>query len=103
MPHENRIVDPFDGKIKLTAIQTSQSVADQKGQEVSKGFAYPKTLAESPEIANSDDARRNQEAKPYIKTDTDVGGRTKRQAQYLCRSAWRYAGLNCPKEWGELA
>ena len=70
-PQGTEIVDPFDGKIKLTAIQTSQSVADQKGQEVSKGFAYPKTLAESPEIANSDDARRNQ-GKPYIKTDTDV-------------------------------
>ena len=70
-PQGTEIVDPFDGKIKLTAIQTSQSVADQKGQEVSKGFAYPKTLAESPEIANSDEAKRNQ-GKPYIKTDTDV-------------------------------
>ena len=33
-PKGTEIVDPFDGKIKLTAIQTSQSVADEKGQEV---------------------------------------------------------------------
>ena len=70
-PQGTEIVDPFDGKIKLTAIQTSQSVADEKGQEVTKGFAYPKTLAEDPIVANSDEAKRNQ-GKPYIKTDTDV-------------------------------
>ncbi len=70
-PKGTEIVDPFDGKIKLTAIQTSQSVADEKGQEVSKGFAYPKNLVEDTATANSDDAKRNQ-GKPYIKTDTDV-------------------------------
>jgi LysM repeat protein len=70
-PKGTEIVDPFDGKIKLTAIQTSQSVADEKGQEVSKGFAYPKNLVEDSATANSEDAKRNQ-GKPYIKTDTDV-------------------------------
>ncbi len=70
-PKGTEIVDPFDGKIKLTAIQTSQSVADEKGQEVTKGFAYPKNLVEDTTTANSDDAKRNQ-GKPYIKTDTDV-------------------------------
>ncbi|MFV5262255.1 LysM peptidoglycan-binding domain-containing protein [Acinetobacter courvalinii] len=70
-PKGTEIVDPFDGKIKLTAIQTSQSVADEKGQEVSKGFAYPKNLLEDSATANSEDAKRNQ-GKPYIKTDTDV-------------------------------
>ena len=70
-PQGTEIVDPFDGKIKLTAIQTSQSVADQKGVEVSKGFAYPKNLVEDAATANSEDAKRNQ-GKPYIKTDTDV-------------------------------
>lgn len=70
-PQGTEIVDPFDGKIKLTAIQTSQSVADQTGQEVTKGFAYPKNLVEDATTANSEDAKRNQ-GKPYIKTDTDV-------------------------------
>lgn len=70
-PKGTEIVDPFDGKIKLTAIQTSQSVADEKGQEVSKGFAYPKNLVEDSATANSEEAKRNQ-GKPYIKTDTDV-------------------------------
>ncbi|ENW05695.1 LysM peptidoglycan-binding domain-containing protein [Acinetobacter beijerinckii] len=70
-PKGTEIVDPFDGKIKLTAIQTSQSVADEKGQEVTRGFAYPKNLVEDTATANSEDAKRNQ-GKPYIKTDTDV-------------------------------
>ncbi|MCH7337451.1 LysM peptidoglycan-binding domain-containing protein [Acinetobacter sp. NIPH 2699] len=70
-PKGTEIVDPFDGKIKLTAIQTSQSVSDEKGQEVSRGFAYPKNLVEDKATANSDDAKRNQ-GKPYISTDTDV-------------------------------
>ncbi|ENX41129.1 LysM peptidoglycan-binding domain-containing protein [Acinetobacter sp. NIPH 2100] len=70
-PKGTEIVDPFDGKIKLTAIQTSQSVADEKGQEVSRGFSYPKNLVEDTATANSEDAKRNQ-GKPYIKTDTDV-------------------------------
>lgn len=70
-PKGTEIVDPFDGKIKLTAIQTSQSVADEKGQEVSKGFAYPRNLVEDKVTANSEDAKRNQ-GKPYISTDTEV-------------------------------
>lgn len=70
-PKGTEIVDPYDGKIRLTAIQTSQSVAEQQGKEVSRGFAYPKTLAEDVTVANSEDGRRNKD-KPYIKTDTDV-------------------------------
>jgi len=70
-PKGTEIVDPYDGKIRLTAIQTSQSVAEQQGKEVSKGFAYPKTLAEDVTVANSEDGQRNKD-KPYIKTDTDV-------------------------------
>lgn len=70
-PKGTEIVDPYDGKIRLTAIQTSQSVAEQQGKEVSRGFAYPKTLAEDVTVANSEDGQRNKD-KPYIKTDTDV-------------------------------
>ncbi|WP_336170437.1 lytic transglycosylase [Acinetobacter sp. 161(2023)] len=70
-PKGTEIVDPYDGKIRLTAIQTSQSVAEQQGKEVSKGFAYPKTLAEDASVANSEEAQRNKD-KPYVKTDTDV-------------------------------
>ncbi|MGR2826454.1 LysM peptidoglycan-binding domain-containing protein [Acinetobacter sp. 1124_18A] len=70
-PKGTEIVDPYDGKIRLTAIQTSQSVAEQQGKEVSRGFAYPKTLAEDVSVANSEDGQRNKD-KPYIKTDTDV-------------------------------
>jgi len=70
-PEGTEIVDPYDGKIRLTAIQTSQSVAEQQGKEVSRGFAYPKTLAEDVTVANSEDGQRNKD-KPYIKTDTDV-------------------------------
>jgi hypothetical protein len=36
-----------DGKIKLTALQTSQSIAEQSGQEVTKGFSYPKGVADN--------------------------------------------------------
>lgn len=70
-PQGTEIVDPYDGKIKLTAIQTSLSVAEQQGKELSKGFAYPKTLTEDASVANSEEAQRNKD-KPYIKTDTDV-------------------------------
>ncbi|WP_353174226.1 LysM peptidoglycan-binding domain-containing protein [Acinetobacter rudis] len=46
-PRGTEVVDPLDGKIKLTAIQTSQSVAEQQGKEVSVGFSYPKGVAEN--------------------------------------------------------
>lgn len=70
-PQGTEIVDPLDGKIKLTAIQTSQSVAEQKGEEISKGFAYPKTLVEDPSVSNSEAAKRNQ-GKVVVKTATEV-------------------------------
>ena len=57
-PQGTEVVDPLDGKIKLTAIQTSQSVATQKGQEVSVGFAYPKSVAKNTQ-ANSEEAQLN--------------------------------------------
>lgn len=69
-PKGTEIVDPYDGKIKLTAIQTSQSIADQQGKELTKGFAYPKGVAESTS-ADSEEAKRNLD-KNYIKTDSEV-------------------------------
>lgn len=69
-PQGTEIVDPYDGKIKLTAIQTSQSVAEQQGKEVSKGFAYPKALAEVTP-ADSAEAKLNR-GKNYLKTDAEV-------------------------------
>ncbi len=69
-PQGTEIVDPYDGKIKLTAIQTSQSVAEQQGQEVSKRFAYPKTLAETTPV-DSEEAKLNR-GKNYVKTDAEV-------------------------------
>lgn len=69
-PKGTEIVDPYDGKIRLTAIQTSQSVADNEGKEVTKGFAYPKAVAATVN-PDSYEAQSNK-AKPHIKTDTDV-------------------------------
>ena len=46
-PQGTQVVDPLDGKIKLIAIQTSQSVAEQQGKEVTVGFSYPKGVAEN--------------------------------------------------------
>ena len=69
-PQGTEITDPFDGKIKLTAIQTSQSVAEQQGKELTKGFAYPKGVAENTKI-DSDEAKRNQ-GKNYVKTDSEI-------------------------------
>lgn len=69
-PAGTEIVDPLDGKIKLTAIQTSQSVASQRGSEVKVGFSYPKAVTDQTPV-NSDEARRNQ-GKAYVKTDTEI-------------------------------
>lgn len=69
-PQGTEITDPFDGKIKLTAIQTSQSVAEQQGKELTKGFAYPKGVAENTKL-DSDEAKRNQ-GKNYVKTDSEI-------------------------------
>lgn len=69
-PQGTEIVDPLDGKIKLTAIQTSQSVASQKGQEVKVGFAYPKSVADNTSVS-SDEAQRNKD-KSFSKTESEV-------------------------------
>ena len=69
-PQGTEIVDPYDGKIKLTAIQTSLSVAEQQGKELTKGFSYPKGVAESTK-ADSVEAKLNQ-GKNYVKTDSEV-------------------------------
>ncbi len=69
-PQGTEIVDPNDGKIKLTAIQTSQSVAEQKGQDVSVGFAYPKSMTDVTP-ATSVEAQLNKD-KNFTKTDTEV-------------------------------
>ncbi len=68
-PQGTQVVDPLDGKIKLTAIQTSQSVAEQQGKEVTVGFSYPKGVAENTP-ANSAEARLNQ-GKSFERTATD--------------------------------
>ena len=69
-PAGTEIVDPYDGKIKLTAIQTSLSVAEQEGKELTKGFSYPKAVADDTK-PDSDEAKRN-EGKNFIKTDSEV-------------------------------
>ena len=69
-PKGTEVVDPLDGKIKLTAIQTSQSVAQQTGKEVTVGFAYPKGLAEA-NVVTPEEAKLNQ-GKIFTKTDSDV-------------------------------
>lgn len=69
-PQGTEVLDPYDGKIKLTAIQTSQSVAEVQGKENTVGFAYPKGLAETTP-ANSEEAKLNQD-KNFKKTDTEV-------------------------------
>ncbi|EJO34935.1 transglycosylase SLT domain protein [Acinetobacter radioresistens WC-A-157] len=69
-PQGTEIVDPYDGKIKLTAIQTSLSVAEQQGKEVKRGFSYPKAVAENT-LANSEELERNK-GKDYIKTDSEI-------------------------------
>lgn len=69
-PAGTEIVDPYDGKIKLTAIQTSLSVAEQQGKELTKGFSYPKEVADNT-TATSVEAQLNQ-GKNYVKTDSEV-------------------------------
>ncbi len=69
-PKGTEIVDPYDGKIKLTAIQTSQSIADEQGKELTKGFSYPKSVAENTS-ADSEEAKRNQ-GKNVIRTDSEI-------------------------------
>ncbi|MFW1817759.1 hypothetical protein ACG9X6_24640, partial [Acinetobacter guillouiae] len=46
-PQGTEVLDPYDGKIKLTAIQSSQSVAEVQGKENTVGFSYPKGLADT--------------------------------------------------------
>lgn len=69
-PQGTEIVDPVDGKIKITALQTSQSIAEQQGQEVSKGFAYPKSVTET--IAPDSEAAQLNQGKNVIQTASDV-------------------------------
>ena len=69
-PVGTEITDPYDGKIKLTAIQTSQSIAEQQGKELTKGFAYPKGLAETIQ-PDSVEAQMNK-GKNVVKTESDV-------------------------------
>ncbi len=69
-PAGTEIIDPYEGKIKLTAIQTSLSVAEQQGKELTKGFSYPKDVAESTR-ADSVEAQLNQ-GKSYLKTESEV-------------------------------
>lgn len=45
-PAGTQVVDPLDGKINLTAIQTSQSVADSQGQELKIKYEKPVLVAQ---------------------------------------------------------
>lgn len=45
-PAGTEVVDPLDGKIKLTAIQTSQSVAESKGEELKLKYEQPVLVAQ---------------------------------------------------------
>lgn len=69
-PAGTEIIDPADGKIRLTAIQTSLSVADQRGQELTKGFSYPKAVADQTK-PDSLEAKLNQ-GKTVIQTGSEV-------------------------------
>lgn len=69
-PQGTEIVDPVDGKIKLTALQTSQSIAEQSGQELKKGFSYPKGVADNTS-PTSEEAKLNQ-GKNVILTASDI-------------------------------
>lgn len=45
-PAGTQVVDPLDGKIQITAIQTSQSVADSKGEELKINYEQPYVVAQ---------------------------------------------------------
>ncbi|MCJ8147044.1 LysM peptidoglycan-binding domain-containing protein [Acinetobacter sp. A3.8] len=70
-PKGTEIVDPLDGKIRLTAIQSSQSIAEQTGQDVEINYAIPKAVAEAELAAKSKDAELNR-AKPIVETKNEV-------------------------------
>ncbi len=70
-PKGTEIVDPLDGKIRLTAIQSSQSIAEQKGEEVKISYAYPKAVADAERKANTDNLARNA-GKPTVETSDEV-------------------------------
>nr|WP_298892603.1 LysM peptidoglycan-binding domain-containing protein [uncultured Acinetobacter sp.] len=70
-PEGTEIVDPLDGKIRLTAIQSSQSIAEQTGQDVEINYAIPKAVAEAELAAKSKDAELNR-TKPIVETKNEV-------------------------------
>lgn len=54
-PVGTQVVDPLDGKINLTAIQTSQSVASSQGQELKIKYEKPVLVAQKPvAVANKE-------------------------------------------------
>mgnify|MGYP003604821513 CR=1 FL=1 len=52
-PAGTQVVDPLDGKINLTAIQTSQSVASSQGQELKIKYEKPVLVAQKSVVAPS--------------------------------------------------
>lgn len=70
-PKGTEIVDPLDGKIRLTAIQSSQSIAEQTGQDVEINYAIPKAVAEAELAAKTEEAALNRD-KPVIETPDEV-------------------------------
>ena len=69
-PAGTQIVDPTDGKINLTAIQTSLSVAEQQGKQVTKAFSYPKSVADNTK-PDSIEAKLNQ-GKNVVRSASEV-------------------------------
>ena len=66
-PAGTEVVDPLDGKIKLTAIQTSQSVAEAKGEELKLKYEQPVLVAQQPlskPVATASISSTVQAAKP---------------------------------------
>ncbi len=70
-PQGTEIIDPLDGNIKLTAIQSSQSIAEQKGEEVKITYAYPKAVTEAVQKADKESVARNA-GKPVIESKDEV-------------------------------
>lgn len=67
-PVGTEVVDPYDGKIKLTAIQTSQSIADSEGKEITKSFTSDDSKGKV--NANSDEFKENRSTYTVIAGDT---------------------------------
>lgn len=64
VPAGTEVVDPLDGKIKLTAIQTSQSVADAKGEELKIKYEQPVLVTQQNAAKPASPAANTASSKP---------------------------------------